>query len=459
MESFDLAIIGSGPGGYVAAIRAAKLGLSVALIEYRDLGGTCLNRGCIPSKTMLKHAQVLEQIKDANRFGIEVKDFSFSLQEMVKRKNNVVNQLRNGIKGLLKQNKIQLYQGVGYVDEKKMITISSKQETKELHAKNIILANGSKPFIPNIPGISDMKYYTSDTIFDMIDIPKRLVIVGGGVIGLEIACIFNSFHTKVDIIEMAEQILPNEDCDAAGYLMKHLQKNGIAIHTHSKVISMNKVGEEAIIEIEKNDGKINLSADSVFISVGRVPNLTGLDVLPIEYDGQFVKVDENMRTSIHGIYAVGDLIGGYQLAHAASHEGIKAVNHIAGIQSNNKSIIPRCVYTFPQVASVGFTEKEAEKLGYATKVKKVDFAINGKAVANGENTGFMKIIADETYGEILGVVMVGSHVTEMISQATSFIQLEGTVEELEKMVFPHPTISEVFFEAASSWLGKGIHIY
>lgn len=456
MEKYDLAIIGGGPGGYVAAIRAAKEGLSVALVEGKDLGGTCLNRGCIPSKTLLKHAEVINQIKDAKAYGITVPSFSFSIEEMVNRKNKVINQLKNGIKGLLKQNKITVYQGYGYVEDDKTVTIESDKDTQKIKGDNIILANGSKPFVPNLPGLDDTGYYTSDTIFDIAEVPSRMVIVGGGVIGLEIACIFNSLDTKVEIVEMADRILPSEDAEASSFLAGQLTNNGITIHTNTKITGFKKEAGKTVVEVHHNGKDTTLETDAVLVSVGRSPNLTGIEDLSIKMNGKFVNADKNMKTSVAGIYAIGDLIGGYQLAHAASDEGIKAVNHIVG-NTNAASETPRCVYTFPEIASVGLTEEQAKSQGYEVKTKKVDLAGNGKAIAAGENSGFMKLIADKKYGEVLGVVMVGSHVTEMVSQATSFMDLEGTVEEIDSMIFPHPTVSESLSEAASAWLGKGIH--
>lgn len=456
MKNFDVAIIGGGPGGYVAAIRAAKSGLSVALVEGRDLGGTCLNRGCIPSKTLLKHAEVINQIKEAKTYGITINDFSFSIEEMVNRKNQVIKQLRNGIKGLLRQNKITHFNGFGTVFSNKKVVIESEDSKEEIQAKNIILANGSKPFVPRIPGLEHIEYHTSDTIFDITEVPERLVIMGGGVIGLEIACVFNSLGTSVEIVEMADRVIPSEDPDASAFLTKQLVAKGISIYTGAKVTGFKK-DSRTIVELEKQGEKVLLETDSVLISVGREPNLKGINELGVAFDGRFVKVDQNMRTSLDGIYAIGDLIGGFQLAHAASEEGIHAVNHILGKPNKKDLAMPRCVYTFPEIASVGLTEEQARAKGYSVRTKKVDLAGNGKAIAAGENSGFMKIIADEKFGEILGVVMVGAHVTEMISQVTSFIHLEGTVEEIESMIFPHPTVSEALFESAAAWMGKGIH--
>ncbi|ALX49998.1 dihydrolipoyl dehydrogenase [Lentibacillus amyloliquefaciens] len=461
MKSYNLAIIGAGPGGYVAAIRAAKEGLSVALVSGDDLGGTCLNRGCIPSKTMLKHAEVIEDIKGAKTYGITVNDFSFSIKDMVGRKTKVVKTLKNGIKGLMKQNKIEVFSGIGSVQEDKTVIIASNGGTETIQADNVMLANGSKPLVPPLPGIDDIGYYTSDTIFDIEEVPAHMVIMGGGVIGLEIACIFNSLDTKVEIVEMADRILPTEDPDASDYLKRELSKKGIGIQTGAKITGFSKNGQKTTVDVETSDGNKNtIETDSVLVAVGRQPNLTGIDNLGVTFDGKFVKVDQNLQTSAAGIYAIGDLIGGYQFAHAASDEGIRAVTHIAGKAghgSQPESTIPRCVYTFPEVASVGMTEAQVKEKGYRVKTKKVDIAANGKAIAAGETSGFMKLISEEKYGEVLGVVMVGAHVTEMISQATAYMHLEGTAEELDSMVFPHPTVSEALGEAGSVWLEKGIH--
>lgn len=457
MQKFDIAIVGGGPGGYVAAIRAAKQGLNVALVEGRDLGGTCLNRGCIPSKTLLKHAEVLDQIKNAQAFGITVNEVSYSIEAMVKRKNTVVNTLKNGIKGLLKQNKIKVFEGYGVVSENKTIIISLANENTTIQAENIILATGSKPFVPPLPGLDEVSYHTSDTIFDIEEVPSKLVIVGGGVIGLEIGCIFNRLGTEVEVVEMAESIIPNEDEDATKFLTKQLKKSGISIHTGTKITGFKPNNGKTIVVMEKKSKKQMIETDNVLVAVGREPNVTGIEDLPIAFEGKFVDVNQSMETSISGIYAIGDLVGGYQLAHAASEEGIRAVKHIVGQEVHGEAIIPRCVYSFPEIASVGLTETEAKKAGYQVKVKKVDVAANGKAITANENNGFMKIIADEKYGEILGVVMVGAHVTEMISAGTAFMHLEGTVEEIESMVFPHPTVSEALFETAAAWMGNGIH--
>jgi len=457
MSKYDVVIVGGGPGGYVAAIRAAKSGLATALIEYDELGGTCLNRGCIPSKTYLKHGEVLETIQQANQYAIQIDNSRLDMPKVVSRKNNVIKQLNSGIKGLLRQNKVYVYDGYGYVNEDKSIQIKTESNEKTIYAENIVIATGSSVAIPPIEGVEDVPYDTSNTIFNLEEVPESMIIVGGGVIGVEIACAFNVFGTDVTIIEMADRILPLEDEEAAAFLQKELKDKGIAIHTSSQVTEMRNTGNKQALKVTRDNQDINLDADKILMCVGRKPNKTGLDNLALDYEGPFVKVNKHNGTNIEGIYAIGDVVGGYQLAHVASEEGIKVVDYILGRKQKSKAFTPRCVYSFPEIASVGLTEKEAKAKGIDIAVKKIDLAANGKAIAASENKGFMKIIADKKYNEVVGVVMVGSHVTEMISQATATMFLEGTVDELASMIFPHPTVSEGLFEAANAFLDKGIH--
>lgn len=460
MRNYDLIVIGGGPGGYVSAIRAAKEGLIVALITGDDIGGTCLNRGCIPSKTFLKHAELIEQIQNSKQLGIKINDFTYSIEDMVKRKNKVVNTLKNGINSLIKQNKIDLYKGNGYVNENKSVIINSSTTSETIQGENIILANGSKPFVPNIPGILDITYETSDTIFDIEKIPKHMVIVGGGAIGLEIACVFSNLGASIEVVEMAKNILPNEDQEASYYLKEKLENKNITIRTNNKITGFVSKDNKKVVQTENAEKSIDsIETDCILLATGRTPNLTGLENIKLEFANGFLKVDKNMRTSIKKIYAIGDLIGGFQLAHAASSEGINVINHINGKSNNTleEKTIPRCVYTLPEVASVGLTERQAKEAGYEVKVKTTPLAANGKAITSNKTNGFIKLVSEEQYGEILGVVMVGANATEIISQASAFMHLEGTIEELDTMVFPHPTISENLGEAGSALIDLGIH--
>jgi dihydrolipoamide dehydrogenase len=461
LNKYEVVVIGGGPGGYVAAIRAAKLGKKVALVEAEDLGGTCLNRGCIPSKILLRHSEVLDHIEKAKNWGIETGPVTLSLSKMLNRKNQIINQLRTGIGFLLKQGKIDVYNGFGEIQPNQQIVVKMKNKEEEIviSGEKIIIATGSSPVVPPIEGIEDVSYYTSDTVFNIDRLPESIVIIGGGIIGVEFACIFSSLQVKVTIVEMGDRITPSEDRDVSKALTKELQKKGVQILTGTKVIRFENKEPKQQVYIETADGRKDMiETDDILLSVGRKPNHSASKKLNLQLDGPFIKVNDQMQTSISSVYAVGDVIGGWQLAHVASAEGLVAASNVAGEHVKvNYKVVPRCIYTNPEIASVGLTEEEATAKGLKFKVVKVDHNSNGKALALDEKEGFVKIIADTTYGEILGVTMIGPHVTEMIGEPSAFIHLEGTVEELASMIHPHPSVSESIYEAAASWLGKGVH--
>ncbi|WKA49658.1 dihydrolipoyl dehydrogenase [Planococcus liqunii] len=459
MNNYEVVVLGGGPAGYVAAIRSAKLGKKTALIEARELGGTCLNRGCIPSKTLLRHAEVIETIEKAKSWGIETGPVTFSLSKMLARKDAVIQQLRNGIAHLLKQGKIDLFNGLGEIRPDRSIAIQLKDREEVVQGDKIILATGSRPIVPPIPGIENARYFTSDTIFDIEKIPDSMVIVGGGIIGVELACIFASLNVPVSIVEMSGRIVPSEEPDASKALAKSLKKKGISMLTSTKVTSIEQKENTQLVNVETENGKKEaLETDLILMAVGRAPNTAAFADLDLKMDGRFVQVDERMATSQPEIFAVGDVIGGWQLAHVASAEGIVAAENAAGENRTiDYAVVPRCVYTSPEIASVGLTEEEAKRQGIDYKVVRVDHAGNGRALAQGEKDGFTKLIAGTKYGEILGVLMVGPHVTEMIAEPSAFIHLEGTVEEMASLIHAHPTVSESLYEAAASWLGKGVH--
>lgn len=459
MKTYEVAVVGGGPAGYVAAIRAAKLGKSVALVEARELGGTCLNRGCIPSKTLLRHAEVIESIEKAKSWGIETGPVTVSLSKMMARKDEVIQKLRTGIAHLMKQGKIDVLNGYGEVQADGVIRVDLNGNPETIKADKLILATGSKPIVPPIPGLERGNFQTSDTIFDITEIPASLVIVGGGIIGVEFACIFAAIGVPVTIVEMSGSIVPSEDPQAARVLAKSLKKKGITILTSTKVTAVERGDGAQQVHVENQKGqKESLQTEMILLSVGRSPNTSAFNSLELEMNGPFVKVDERMATSLPDVYAAGDLVGNWQLAHVASAEGLVAAANAAGQEETiDYHVVPRCVYTNPEIASVGMTEEEAEQKGIPFKVVKVDHAGNGKALTLDEKEGFTKLIAGTTYGEILGVSMVGPHVTEMIAEPSAYMRLEGTVDELATMIHAHPTVSESLYEAAASWLERGVH--
>jgi dihydrolipoamide dehydrogenase len=354
---------------------------------------------------------------------------------------------------MLKAGKIDQYRGHGTVHPDLTVTVRSQGEETAICGKHILLATGSQPSLPPIPGLEQTEVRTSDTIFDIDDLPESIVIVGGGVIGLEFADIFSSLRAKVTVVEMAERILATEDADAAKVVEKHLKSKGVKFFTSAKVASMRQDNGRKIVSVQTADGTVELAAAEILVAVGRRPNLDGLEPLGLRMNGPFVAVDEYLQTNLPNVYAVGDLIGGWQLAHVATAEGFRAVDNIAKKKEKmDYRAVPRCLYTSPEIASVGLGEQAARERGYDVQTATFPLAGIGKAVAVDESDGFMKLIADRKYGEILGVVLVGPHVTEMINEASAYMVLEGTVEEMARMIHPHPTISEIFFEAADLWL-------
>ena len=455
---FDLIIIGGGPGGYVAAIRAASIGKKVALIEAADLGGTCLNRGCIPSKTMLKYAELIDGVKKASHWGIEINEMNLSLDKMIERKNSIVTQLKNGVQYLMDKNKIMIFKGTGTLSDDKSVEIEMEAGTQKIAAHQIIIATGSRPVVPKIKGIDQIQYHTTDTIFDMQEIPKSIAIIGGGVIGVEMASVFASLGSAVSIIELNDRIISAEDIDASIILEKALRKKGIKIFKNTEVTAFEDFNHTKKISCMENGEEKTIEVDAVLLAIGRQPNLSVLGSSSIKLKKNHIEVDKYLETSKKGIFAIGDVIGGLQLAHVASAEGLTAVANLEGKKKEmDYSVIPRCIYTQPQIASVGYTEETLKNKGLEYRVEKSEFSSNGKAITMGAAEGFAKLYVDPIYGEILGAVMAGENVTEMISQISSYMTLEGTIDELAEMIQPHPSLSETLMETANSLLGRGIH--
>jgi len=458
MKTYDIIIIGSGPGGYVAAIKARHLGKSVAIIEKEDIGGVCLNIGCIPTKTLLRSAKVYQTIIHSEDYGITIDDknkVKFDWKKILDRKDKIVRKLTGGVKMLLEKNGVDIYQGYGKVIDN--TTVEVNKET--LKTKNIILSVGASPIIPPIPGVKEALekgiLMTSKEILSIKSVPKSLAIVGGGVIGIEFATIFSSFNTEVTIIEKADNILLNVDDEIRDAYLKILKKANIKIITSATVTKV----DDNKVTYKKDDKEIEVNAEKILMSVGMKANVSGLEHLNLEMTKQGIKVNNKLETSQKGIYAIGDVNGNLMLAHVASAEGIIAVENISGKESKidyNKS--PSAIYGFPEIAMVGITEQMAKDKKLDYKVSKFPLSANGKALAEGEAEGFIKLIIDKKYGEILGLHILASHATDLISEAVVTMELEGTVYELAKSIHPHPTLSEIIMEAAHGAIDKPIHI-
>ena len=463
---YDIAIIGSGPGGYVAAIRAGQLGQKTILIEKDNkFGGTCLHVGCIPTKDLLLNAEVYDFFKNAQEFGIECKGFSIDWAAVQARQNRVVTKLAKGVEFLLKKNKVETVQGFGQLSGPGRITVTdANKKVREIQSKNIILATGSEAKM--LPGLEpDAKtILTNKEILSLKKIPKSMVIIGSGAVGVEFGSIFHRFGTEVTIIEMLPHIVPLEDEEISAQLEKSFKKQGIAVHTQAKVEKVSRTAKGATVEFTDAQGKLqSIEAETCLVAVGRAPNTQniGLEKTRVRMERGFVKVDPYMRTDEPGVYAIGDIVAGSPLlAHVGSMEGIVAVTHAAGkpVEPINYRQVPNCTYCEPEIASTGLTERQARESGYNVKVGKFPFAGNSKATILGSTEGFVKIVSDERYGEVLGVHMIGPRVTEMIAEAVVVMRLEGTVEDLEQAIHPHPTLTEAVPEAAHAVHGMAIHI-
>ncbi len=456
MAQYDIAIIGGGPGGYVAAIRAAQMGKKTCIIEKNKLGGTCLNVGCIPTKIMLRSVEALKEIKDSANYGIvniDTSKVSLDLKRIQERKKNIVNQLVNGINGLLRRNNVEIIKGEAKLLNKNKIQIADR----EIVAENIIIATGSKAKELPINIDQEANVLTSNQALDINEIPEKIVIIGGGVIGIEFAYFLRSMGTKVTIIEFLDRILPMVDREIADLVQKQLVDMKINIITGARVTDIKK--DKLIFE---KDGQVmEEDTGKVLLSVGRTPNVRGLNIknIGLQVRNGAIVTNERLETNIPGIYAIGDVNGREMLAHTASMEAIVAIDNICGIDSKmSYNRVPNAIYIQPEIASVGLTEDEAKKSYRNIKVGRFPLMANGKAKVVGEERGFIKIISEGKYDEIVGVHMYCVNATDMISEATLAMNLESTVNELAMTIHPHPTISEIFFEACQLILDKPIHI-
>ena len=460
---FDIAIIGSGPGGYVAAIRASQLGKKVAIIERENLGGICLNWGCIPTKALLKSAQVFDYINHSDDYGISIKDAKVDFNGMVKRSRGVADGMSKGIAFLMKKNKIEVINGTGKLAGKGKINVTDdKGKSSTVEADHIILATGARSReLPNIPidGKNVVGYRDAMVLPKQ---PKEMIVIGSGAIGMEFAYFYSTIGTKVTIVEFMDRILPVEDADVSKAMMMNYKKKGIEIMTNSSVEKVESKGGKSTVTIKTKKGTETKECDIVLSAAGVQTNLEnlGLEEMGIKHDKGKVEVDDFYKTTAPGVYAIGDIVPGPALAHVASAEGIICVEAICGHhpQALNYGNIPGCTYTHPEVASVGLTEEQAKEKGYELRVGKFPFSASGKASASGHKDGFVKVIFDKKYGEWLGCHMMGEGVTDMIAEAVVARNLETTGMEVLKSVHPHPTMSEAVMEAVAQAYEECIHL-
>jgi dihydrolipoamide dehydrogenase len=459
---YDIAIIGGGPGGYVAAIRASQLGFKTAVVEKDKLGGVCLNWGCIPTKALLKNAEIYNHFKHANEFGITYQNLEFDFKKIIKRSRDVVLRNSKGVEYLFKKNKIDHISGFGKIIGKAKIEVSKDGKPVEtVESKHIIIATGARPrSIPDV-AIDRKKIISSSEAMILQEVPKSMLIIGAGAIGVEFAYFYNTFGTKVTLVEMMPSILPIEDKEITKLLESNLKKVGIEIFTDTKVEKVT-VGGDVTLTVNTKEGAKELKGDVALMAIGVQGNVEniGLDEIGVKYEKSFIKVDKYYRTNVEGVYAIGDIIGQPLLAHVASAEGITCIEAIAGkspavVDYEN---IPGCTYCQPQVASIGLTEDKAIEQGYEIKVGRFPFAASGKARAIGETDGLVKLIFHAKYGELLGAHILGNDATEMIAEIGVAKTLGTTAHELIKTVHAHPTLSEAVMEAAANAMRKAIHI-
>ncbi len=461
---YDIVIIGGGPGGYVAAIRAAQKGLKTAVVERDALGGICLNWGCIPTKALLKSAEIAHNLKRAGEFGFNVPDYSFDFKKIIQRSRNVAEMNSKGVSFLFKKNKIEHIPGFGKLTDPHTVAVSddSGKEVKKLSANRIIIATGgrARPF-PGVP-FDGKKIISSKEAMLLEAPPKRMIIIGAGAIGVEFAYFYNSFGTEVHLIEMLPHILPVEDAEISAQLERSFKKQGIKLYTDTRVESLKKTAKGVKVKITRKEKESEIEGEVALVAIGIQANVEniGLEELGIQLENGFIKVDEFYRTSVPDVYAIGDVIGAPWLAHVASHEGIIAVEHMRGTDPRPMDYknIPGCTYCQPQVASIGLTEEAARKEGYEIRVGKFPFRASGKARAIGEVDGMVKLIFDEKYGELLGAHIIGPEATELIAELGIAKTLETTFAEIQHTVHAHPTLSEAIMEAAGDAVGEAIHI-
>ena len=461
-KSFDMIVIGAGPGGYVAAIRGAQLGLNVAIIEREHMGGICLNWGCIPTKALLRSSEVFHLMERAKDFGLKAENIGYDLDAVVARSRGVSKQLNQGIGHLMKKNKVTTFMGEATIPAKGKVSVKTDKGIEELTAKNIVLATGARAReLPGLEADGDL-VWTYKHALTPKRMPKKLLVIGSGAIGIEFASFYNTLGANTTVVEVMDRVLPVEDAEISAFAKKQFVKQGMKIMEKTMVKKLDRGNGKVTAHIEANGKVTTEDFDTVISAVGIVGNVEnlGLEALGVKIDRTHVVVDEYCRTGVEGLYAIGDIAGAPWLAHKASHEGVMVAEHIKGmkVHSVRPESIAGCTYCHPQVASVGYTEAKAKELGYDVKVGRFPFIGNGKAIALGEPEGMVKTVFDAKTGELLGAHMVGAEVTEMIQGYVVGRKLETTEEDLMETVFPHPTLSEMMHESVLDAYGRAIHI-
>ncbi|SHJ84390.1 dihydrolipoyl dehydrogenase [Hespellia stercorisuis] len=460
-NKFDLIVIGAGPGGYVAAIKAAKLGLKTAVVENREVGGTCLNRGCIPAKAMIHASSLYREIQESERFGITAPTVSYDYGKILAYKEDTSRKLSQGVEQLFQGNGVTLLNGVGTLEKTGAVTVTSGGETTSFYADNVILATGSKPLCIPIQGKDLPHVVTSDELFRLEKVPESLLIIGGGVIGVEFATVFEALGSKVTIVEALPRIIANMDKEFSQNLKMILKKRGIDIHTSATVLRLEQDGDQLACVFSEKDAEQSISAEYVLMAVGRCPNTDGLfgDGVELEMERGRVVVDAAFQTSMDYVYAIGDLIKGVQLAHAASAQGICLAERLAGVDATvDLSVVPGCVYTNPEIASVGMTEEEAKVQNIPVKTGKFIMSANGKSLITMEERGFVKVVAHAETEEVLGAQMMCARATDMIGEFGTAVANRLTVHQMLKGMRAHPTYNEAVGEALEAIAGGAIHV-
>ncbi len=461
MTEKEIVIIGGGPGGYVAAIQAARLGGKVTLIEKEELGGTCLNWGCIPTKALIRGVEILDTVEGGKDFGILAGGVTVDFAKLSARKDRAVKTLVSGVAGLMKSNGIEVIKGRGKLVSPQKVQVENGSQSTTLQARKVILATGSSSAQIPIPGSQLPGVIDSKGALQLTRVPASMAIIGAGPIGLEFAAIFAALGSKVTVLELLPQILPTEDGEVAAALDKSLKRYKIQTYTGTQVKEFSESAGQFKVKAVTAEGEKNFDAETILMAVGRRPNLEGLGLeeAGVRYSKKGIEVNPKMETNVPGIYAIGDVTGQWLLAHFAFAQGeVAAANAVGRDVKIDPRVVPRCVYTLPEVASVGLSEKEAKEKGYEIKLGRFPFAANGKAAILGERTGFVKIVADAKYGEVLGVSIFGPHATDLIGEAVLAMRLEATAEDIAQAIHPHPTLTEAMKEAALDADGMALHI-